>query len=125
MTREQQRDYQKQWRLAHPGYDAGLAKVYRVKHRDTYLKTHRSQRLKRYGLTIASFNDLLESQRNRCAICMTDKPGGFANQWAVDHNHLTGRTRGILCNNCNKGLGHFRDSILYLVCAKNYLEKYQ
>ncbi len=122
-NRATQRAYQKKWRLAHPGYDAKIAAVYRAKHRDRYLKTHRQQRLKRYGLTLQTFNEMLEGQRHRCKICLTFVPGGFHNQWAVDHCHRTGKVRGLLCNNCNKGLGHFKDSSILLFRAQFYLEE--
>lgn len=81
----------------------------------------RRSTLKQYGLTITQFESLLNRQNSRCAICSTDKPGGFANQWAVDHCHKTGGVRGILCSSCNKGLGHFKDNIAVMETAVRYL----
>ena len=60
------------------------------------------------------------NQEGLCAICglpETDK------RFCVDHNHKTGVVRGLLCANCNKGLGHFFDSIESLEKAKSYLLK--
>jgi hypothetical protein len=81
----------------------------------------RRNALKKYGLTIESFNQMLIDQNSLCKICKTDKPGGFANQWTVDHCHTTGLVRGILCTNCNKGLGYFKDSPELFDIARKYL----
>lgn len=60
--------------------------------------------------------ELLADQDGVCAIC------GAANPEHVDHDHATGYIRGILCFNCNGGLGQFRDSIKYLGKAIDYLK---
>lgn len=61
---------------------------------------------------------MFQSQARRCAICQSDEAGRF---WTVDHDHTTGAIRGILCWHCNVGLGHFRDDIVNLVAAADYL----
>jgi hypothetical protein len=66
---------------------------------------------------------MLDDQKGLCKICGTREPGGFANQWAVDHCHITGRVRGLLCTNCNKGLGYFKDSPSLLWTCVKYLEE--
>lgn len=75
-----------------------------------------------YGLTPAEFNDMLWKQGYRCLLC-DDK---FDNTHAphLDHNHKTEKIRGILCRHCNTGLGLFRDSVIRLKQAIDYLEKY-
>lgn len=64
---------------------------------------------------------MFSEQGGVCAICQTDSPGGQNNTLHVDHSHSTGDVRGLLCVNCNKGLGHFQDSIELLAAASDYL----
>jgi hypothetical protein len=77
--------------------------------------------MKRYSLTVEQFDEMLKKQDGHCAICPTTKPGGKG-AWHVDHDHETGQVRGILCFNCNGGLGQFRDSIDALLAAAAYLD---
>lgn len=66
---------------------------------------------RRYGITIDQYEAMLARQVGRCAICRTDKPGGNGGRtFHVDHDHATGRVRGLLCSPCNSGLGHLGDS---------------
>ncbi len=75
-----------------------------------------------YGITIEQFDEMLKKQKNKCAICKTNKPTGKG--FGVDHNHRTGKIRGILCHHCNIALGGFKDSPELLREAISYLEKY-
>jgi hypothetical protein len=78
-------------------------------------------KLKRtYGITYSEYLEILESQDNRCAICGTDNTNTRA--LAVDHCHDTGIIRGLLCSNCNTGIGNLRDDINLLQKAIQYLE---
>jgi hypothetical protein len=77
---------------------------------------------RRYGITVEEYDAMLEQQGNRCAICRTDKPGGKG-RFHVDHDHQTGEVRGLLCNNCNRALGHFKDNVLILEQAIRYLNE--
>lgn len=74
-----------------------------------------------YGLTPEDFEALLAKQGNRCAICGSDEWPGKDNRPQVDHDHDTGEVRGILCGNCNTGLGHFKDDLQLLKVAVRYL----
>ncbi len=78
-----------------------------------------SRRHQAYGLTKAEL-DLLLSQHEQCAICGTSDWGERGPQ--VDHCHLMGPVRGILCSNCNQGLGRFRDSPDLLRAAAAYID---
>ena len=69
----------------------------------------------------AEFDALLDSQGGRCAICRTETAGGKGG-WHVDHDHATGRIRGLLCHGCNIALGYFRDDPDRLRAAMAYLE---
>jgi hypothetical protein len=70
----------------------------------------------RYGIGQAGFVELLAEQGGVCAICRAPDPQH------VDHDHRTGWVRGILCFNCNGGLGQFRDNPEYLASAITYLK---
>ncbi len=83
-------------------------------------RAHQLEKL--YGISISEFNTILETQNGRCAICGSTTPG--KNDWAVDHDHVTGLNRGILCHPCNLGLGSFKDNPTVLKNASHYLEKY-
>lgn len=74
--------------------------------------------VKTYGITQSEFEEMFAAQGGRCAICESDDP---TRHWTVDHDHLTGAVRGILCWHCNVGLGHFRDDALNIVAAADYL----
>jgi len=77
---------------------------------------------KRMGLSPTAYADLLVSQGNCCAICGTEKSG--KKDFHLDHDHSTGKVRGILCRACNLMIGHANDSVLTLRNAALYLEKY-
>jgi Recombination endonuclease VII len=81
----------------------------------------RSRRHEAYGLTKQELDVLLE-QHEQCAICGATEWGGKGPQ--VDHCHRSGRVRGVLCNNCNNGLGRFRDAPARLRAAAEYLERF-
>lgn len=73
----------------------------------TNLKNNRLKRL--YNISIEEFNSLLLKQNDKCAICGNIV---LSNKClTVDHNHDNGKIRGLLCNNCNSGLGQFKDNI--------------
>ena len=83
-----------------------------VKHRHHVLKS-------RYGITMEDYYKMLEAQNNKCAVCKIEATKTLD----VDHDHNTGKVRGLLCNNCNRGLGHLKDSITNLQNAIDYLDK--
>ena len=76
-------------------------------------------------MTIADFNKMKKSQNGVCQIC--GKPEtricstGEVQDLSVDHNHISGKVRGLLCNRCNCGIGIFYDDIALLIKAANYL----
>ncbi len=78
------------------------------------------QLLWRYGLTPLEFQKMLELQSGLCAICSTP----FVSRPHVDHNHKTQKVRGLLCSNCNLGLGLFLDNPFILKMALEYLQSH-
>jgi len=75
---------------------------------------------KKYGITTAQFDWMVAEQHHACAICRK----GFVKTGNVDHCHQTGKVRGILCQDCNQGIGHFKDSPILATAAAAYLTKY-
>ena len=75
----------------------------------------------RYGLNKADIKIMLDKQNEECAICYSKLTMSFC----VDHNHKTNKVRGLLCTNCNTGLGMFKDSINLLKNAREYMRKHK
>ena len=82
----------------------------------------RSRSLRKYGLTPAEYDEMVETQNGRCMICNSDQPGTESGYWPVDHDHATRRVRALLCSACNAGLGLFGDDAARLRAAADYLE---
>ena len=78
---------------------------------------HRSK-CKSFGITEEAYAQMLAQQGGVCAICSSD-PGD--KRLAIDHCHTTGKVRGLLCAECNHGIGKFRDSLTLLERAHGYL----
>ena len=75
-----------------------------------------------FGMTQEEWMALFNKQGNKCAICSATTPGRKDNHWCLDHDHITGKSRGILCNGCNMGLGNFKDNKKSLEAAVEYLQ---
>lgn len=87
--------------------------------------TLRNHRLfKKYGITEIEWNDLFAAQGSACAICRSTAPSSIVG-WHTDHDHNTGEVRGILCENCNRGLGMYQDDVSFLRRAAAYLGVHQ
>ncbi len=89
----------------------------------------RSYRLKtEFGITSEQFEEILAKQGGGCAICgakqtnVTTRKEKIEKRLYVDHDHVTGKVRGILCHRCNFGLGQFLDNIELLAKAIEYLK---
>ena len=76
---------------------------------------------KTYGITLADYDEIIEQQGGRCAICFSFPYAGRA--LCVDHDHVTGAVRGLLCDACNRGIGFFQDEPELLRVAIAYLER--
>ncbi len=100
-----------------------LGKEYRCK-LCARVKRDKNLLMSNYGLTINGYDEMLKIQNNCCAICKRPDTGiERTKKLSVDHCHTTGKVRGLLCNWCNQGLGHFRDSPELLTNAVEYLLK--
>ena len=78
----------------------------------------------KYGIDYDSYLRILGAQGGGCAICGSMKPGSGKTYFSVDHNHTTGKNRGLLCHSCNAGIGMFKEDKLSLKLAIEYLEKW-
>ena len=81
-------------------------------------------RVVNYKIAPADFEAMLIAQDGKCAICRcapTFCYKGRVRNLAVDHDHVAGRIRALLCNGCNAGLGHFKNNPLILIAAIQYL----
>ena len=77
-------------------------------------------RFKKYGIDRDTFVEMSEAQGNVCLICKSKTDINLS----VDHNHLTGKIRGLICNSCNIGIAKAKDSPTILRAMADYLEKY-
>ena len=90
---------------------------------DWYKETERSQRSRAYHLkntynmTLEEYDILLQEQSGGCAIC------GKTGQLHVDHSHITGKVRGLLCPTCNRGIGQLQEDSSLLRLAAAYLDR--
>jgi hypothetical protein len=102
----------------HKEHAAALARKYRAE------KPHVFRARKRkgtYGLTPDDFRELWNLQAGRCAICLCRLHDDGERQTHVDHDHTTGAVRGLLCVDCNVGLGRFKDNAQALERASAYV----
>jgi hypothetical protein len=76
-----------------------------------------------YGLTVETYEELLENQNHLCLLCTEDFKT-YDRTPHVDHDHITGQVRGVLCHHCNLMLGYARDNVDTLQAAIKYLEQF-
>jgi hypothetical protein len=91
-------------------------------------KCLRCRMLRKYDINSLLYKRLLNKQKGLCAVCKSKEQGRDHRsnkkiKLAVDHCHKTGKIRGLLCGNCNRGLGIFKDSREILQSAIIYLQK--
>ena len=121
------------WQEANPDRMAELKRRYRERHRDRLnaqrkayyeanreleLAQRRTAKLRRYGLTREQFAAMLADQKGACLICLQQMALPV-----VDHDHETGKVRGLLCRMCNSALGLLQDSPDILRRAARYLTR--
>lgn len=120
-TKEDKESYIKKWQKENPDKLREAGRKWYRNHKEIGKTASRTYQLKtKYGITPNEYNSLLENQNHVCAICKTN---GNGKRLAVDHDHKTGRVRGLLCNRCNISLGAFNDDKELLLKSILYLEK--
>lgn len=104
------------WQKRNPESLKAAQAKYRERHRERRLAGLRAAALvRKYQMTVDEFDQLSRSQGNACAICSRPR------KLVVDHCHITGRVRGLLCRSCNSALGVFGDNAGGLEKAIEYL----
>lgn len=137
MTREEKNEYYKRWRKTESGKASQKAtNDKRLEYRKTWLnrqykddpefreKMKERSKLKnfsKYGLSKPEYDALLDKQSHCCAICQISV-SQLKSRLEIDHNHQTGKVRGLLCGNCNKGIGMLQDKAEILQRAIYYLK---
>lgn len=118
-------DRNKRWALRNPGRMVELSREWNKKNPSRRAAFNRKHNLSaNYGITQSDYDSMLVAQNGRCAICLTDSPTGKWKVFAVDHCHTTGLVRGLLCNECNRGMGLLKDSAELLRKAADYLDRH-
>ncbi|GEC56773.1 hypothetical protein [Bradyrhizobium phage ppBeUSDA76-2] len=120
--REWQREYFAKRRATDPDFKSRQA-ASRKRYRERLKASGEMKRRKAeehirytYGLAKEEYEAMVKRQNGCCAIC-----GDCPDKLVVDHNHGCGTVRGLLCSNCNTGIGMFRDSTSFLLSAIKYL----
>lgn len=99
-------------------------RAYTRKSKPSSAQNRRSSLRRKFGITPEQYEALYQQQDRACAICRATSNFTFKNL-CVDHDHRTGKVRGLLCLNCNTALGQFKDSTDLLVRAVGYLEGFK
>jgi len=127
---EKMRENCRRWRAANLENARERVRKYQTEHREEINERVRRSRAEHpdrqrewdrkclYGLALGEYDALLTVQDGRCAIC-----GRGDEHLCVDHNHVTGVVRGLLCRKCNGGVGLLQDNPGLLREAADYLEK--
>ena len=102
--------------------------IVKKKYYREHVKEVRERRIQQdYGMSLIEYEKLFTEQDGVCAICSekeTARQGGKLKELSIDHNHKTGKNRGLLCGRCNAAIGFLKESKELLEKAKIYLLKY-
>lgn len=129
---DKQREKKKQYRQQNSEKERERKKIYRQKNAEKirdknkiYRKVNaekiRDRILKyKYGISLEEYNLMFERQNGCCLICKEQPKKGLV----VDHSHNTGKVRGLLCNDCNTGIGLLKETPQFFINAIEYLQKF-
>lgn len=122
-------DKAKAWKKANPEKARESSRKSQAKLNNTRSKQERKNQylLQKYGISLEQYSDMYHAQQGACAICKTplefqSMDGEGSKTAHVDHDHITGNVRGLLCNPCNRGIGYLKDSSTVLRLAAEYLD---
>lgn len=112
--------YNRLWRSLNKEKDRSYHKKYELINKISLREKARERELKKlYNISSQEYNLALQTQSFLCAICMN--PPNQNRNLAVDHNHITGKVRGLLCWNCNYSLGLLKEDINILQNMIKYI----
>ena len=114
------REKMKNWRLLNPETYKKTNERWRINNPEKTKRMLTRQRWRSMGLDVNEVENYFSQHNNKCEICGKAQTG---KSLAVDHCHKTNKFRGLLCSNCNLGLGYFYDNLNLLDKAKEYLIK--
>jgi len=132
--REKNPNYQKNKRDENREEHRRKAREYRKNNKEIIAAQQRRWRLKDkdrtknkslkwdFGITVDIFNKKMEEQGGKCAICGKNSDTEGTNLH-IDHNHTTNTLRGLLCGNCNRGIGSFMEDVNVIQSSIEYLQK--
>lgn len=120
---ERMKLYRKKWSEQNPEKVKSARNAWRRDKRKA-LEVHRRYK---YGITPDQTRELLQNQKNSCAICKKQFSIGKSGvlHFMVDHCHQYGYIRGLLCVSCNNGIGLFKDDPELLITASKYVENWK
>jgi hypothetical protein len=113
-TKRYYKKHKKEMRAAQKKWNDAHEETLRIQYRERRL-------LKLYNMSLEDYDNLLKQQKGVCAICK--QPNLNGKNLAVDHDHKTGKVRGLLCSKHNRALGAFLDDLQLLKAAVKYLEE--
>jgi 5-methylcytosine-specific restriction endonuclease McrA len=128
-NREKMREGMRSWRAKNLEQHRANSRKYHHENRELILpkqRAHRKEnphiyaqrlRLRKFGLSHAAYQEMLESQNGKCAICKT------TGKLVVDHNHQTDAVRSLLCSPCNTAIGLFKEDTDRMRAAIKYLDE--
>ena len=122
-------EYQKKWREKNVVDISEYQREYHIEYRareDVQFKNWERNLHRNYNITPSIFNAMWDEQGGKCEICKQPmEPRGRKKSAAtVDHNHETGKVRGLLCRGCNHGIGNLKEDPEVLKSAVEYLVKH-
>jgi hypothetical protein len=130
-SREAANAYKRKWRKKNPNVDKAISRRRYLRKREEVIekgkkyykenkrKTKNDTLLRKYGISIEDYEQMVAVQGGLCAIC-----GTSAERLVVDHCHESGNIRSLLCNRCNLGIGLFEDNEDILILAAKYIKRY-
>jgi hypothetical protein len=141
VRRRKQKGYSRKWREAHPEQYKNNLRKWRRENRsrwNAYVRKYRKRNpdrfknydlKKRFGISVLDYCELLLKQQGVCAICLQPERrngnGGRIKDLAVDHDHATGKVRGLLCCDCNTALGLLNEDPVRARALIDYIVRYR